>query len=97
MNTAIPNDIRRLAEALDTEVDVTVTTITERERTPANAEKVAILKDLLDYVPDDEVDKYFLEMLNIAIATGVNLKSDPVSLLQAIERKHQPKPEPVVL
>lgn len=93
--TEIPADIQALADQAGVTPEVTVTTITARKRSPANAEKVAILTDLLTVVDEEEVDKYFLGMLGIARDTGINLKGSPVELLQTIERKHQPKPSVV--
>lgn len=93
--THIPADIQALADQAGVTPEVTVTTITTRDRSPANAEKVAILADLLSVVDEEEVDKYFLGMLGIARDTGLNLKGSPVEMLQSIERKHQSKPEAV--
>lgn len=76
-------------------VTETEVVITVRERTPANAEKIAILKDLLDVIDEEEVDKFFLAIIDTAVAVGLNFKADPVVLLQTIERKHQAKTPPV--
>lgn len=58
-------------------------------RSPANAEKIAIIKDLLDQVDESEVDKFFLDNLVIAGGVGFRFKKGGADLLQDIERKHR--------
>lgn len=66
------------------------TKMVKPERSPANAEKVAILKDLLDQADEEDVDRFFLDNLVIAEAVGFRFKASGADLLQMIERKHRP-------
>ncbi len=57
-----------------------------RERTPANKFKVEAMKDFLDVIGDEDVDKMFLTLLDTAKVLGYNLKGEPLTILATIEK-----------
>jgi hypothetical protein len=60
--------------------------VTIRERTPANKFKVEAMKDFLDVIGDEDVDKFFLDMMETAKKLGYNLKEEPRAILNTIEK-----------
>jgi hypothetical protein len=59
--------------------------VEQRERTPANQQKVEILQDFLSILPNEEVDRFFLLILHEAEELSYNLKDTPEALLAAID------------
>jgi hypothetical protein len=85
-----PTETEHLSQKL-TEAGIPFTE-TERKmekpmRSAANAQKVAILKDLLDQVDEEEVDKFFLDILVIAEGVGFRFKAPGAVLLRQIDRQ----------
>jgi len=63
-------------------------TVTDVPRSPANAAKIAIVNDLLALIPEEEVNQFFLENLNLAVKVGYKFKTSPENLLSQIDRQH---------
>jgi hypothetical protein len=61
--------------------------VTKRERSESNQFKVDAMKDFLDVVGEEDVDKFFLEMLETGKRLGYNLQAEPTVLLASIERR----------
>lgn len=83
-----------LAERLKTqglEVVEENITVGKRDRRPANVQKITVLKAFLDIIDEDDVDRYFLEMLTLAEILEYKLQGPPVNLLAQIEREHSPQ------
>lgn len=74
------------------QTSITTTVVTTRDRRPANVEKVAIMKDILDMIDEEEVDVAFLELLTLFQKFGFRLQNPPPVLLSEIERKHNRRP-----
>jgi hypothetical protein len=59
--------------------------VTKRERTTiADVRKVAIMKDLLDIIADEDLDAVFLAMLENVKGLGYKLRGTPEELLEAV-------------
>jgi len=61
--------------------------ITRRERSELNASNIAILKDLLDIVAEEDVDKVFVSLLSELRDLGYRLQDEPQALLERLKRK----------
>jgi hypothetical protein len=58
-----------------------------RERTEANKFKVEAMKDFLDVIGDEDVDKMFLAILEVGKELGYNLKGEPRAILSVVEKR----------
>jgi hypothetical protein len=70
----------------DIKVAVKTVTIGKQERTPAEAAKVEAIKAMLDIIKPEEIDKFFLEVFNLAQTLQYRLQADPKMLLVQIEK-----------
>jgi hypothetical protein len=60
--------------------------VTKQLRNPADELKIAAIKDFLDIIPEEEVNTFFLENMNLAVKLGYNLTNTPKLLLVEIEK-----------
>lgn len=70
----------------------TTETVSARKRSAANDEKIALMKDLLDILDenDNEIDLMFRTMFGLAAEFGYKFTAPAENLLIAIEAKHRP-------
>lgn len=72
----------------DSKIEVAIKTVTvgKQERTPAEAAKIEAMKAMLDIIKSEEVDKFFLEVFNLAQTLQYRLQAEPKVLLTQIEK-----------
>jgi hypothetical protein len=65
-------------------IDVTEEVVSKRERSESNANKIIVLKAFLDIVAEEDVDSFFITVLNEAQSLGYRLKNTPEKLCEEL-------------
>lgn len=69
-------------------IEVKNVTVSQKERTPAEQAKLDAIIGLLNIIPLEEVDKFFIENMTLAKTLGYRLQADPAVLLKQIDKEY---------
>jgi hypothetical protein len=69
-------------------VDLKTVTVGKQDRTPAEAEKVEAIKGMLDIILPEEIDQFFMAVMNLSVKLGYRLQAEPDVLLLQIEKSN---------
>jgi hypothetical protein len=67
-------------------VDLKTVTVGKQDRTPAEAAKVEAIKGMLDIILPEEIDQFFLKVMDLSVELGYRLQAEPKVLLSQIEK-----------